>query len=132
VYIGLLSKAKKISSAFSMPYPATLPKLLLECLPEYYPSTLPECLPESYPSALPNQDTLIRPYLVRYLLSGILQEPFTESIACQRYVLQTQLSPCRPNLVYTLPGRQPIFTFTSLLPDLAYLADNPFFCLIRL
>jgi hypothetical protein len=39
-------------------------------------------------------------------------------IACQRYVLQTQLSPCRPSLVYTLLDRQPIFTFTGLLPSL--------------
>jgi hypothetical protein len=52
VYIGLLSKAKKISS----------PYLTL------YPATLPEFLPESYPSALLDRVTLTQPYPIS--LSG--------------------------------------------------------------
>jgi hypothetical protein len=85
---------------------------------------IPKCLTRSsysYP-ALP--DLLTRS---GNSLSPLSRNLLPEPIACQHYVLQTQLSPCRPNLVYTLPGRQPIFTFTGLLPDLAYLADNPFF-----
>jgi hypothetical protein len=39
VYRSLI-QAKKISSAYPMPYLATLPKVLLECLPESYPSAL--------------------------------------------------------------------------------------------
>jgi hypothetical protein len=56
----------------------------------------------SYP-AVPNLLTRSGNSLLA-LSRNLLPKP----IAYQRYVLLTQLSPCWPNLVYTLPGRQPV------------------------
>jgi hypothetical protein len=115
VYIYLLSEAKKISSTYPTILPEFFTRMLIRVLPERL--TRSGC---SYP-ALPDLLTW-----ADNTLSTLSRNLLHKLIACQRYVLQTQLSPCRSNLVYTLPGRQPVFTFTDLLPDLAYLVDNPF------
>jgi hypothetical protein len=86
VYIGLLSEAKKVSSAFLMPYSATLPELL------------PECLPESYPSALSDHFT----HVVTWVLTRVLHERLTRSGYSYPISLPSRLTPDRlcPGTLY--------------------------------
>jgi hypothetical protein len=67
VYIGLLPKVKKISSAYPMPYLVTIP----EFLPESYPSALHDqiTLTWPYPISLPGQVTPYRLYPGTFYLS---------------------------------------------------------------
>jgi hypothetical protein len=92
-------------------------------LPDALPGHLTQVFTRSgysYPS-LP--DLLTR---LSNSLSALSRNLLPESIACLHHVLQTQLSPYRLNLLYTLLGWQPISTFTGLLLGWAYLSITHF------
>jgi hypothetical protein len=108
VYVGLLSEENKISSAYPMPFPTTF------AFPNWVTLNWP------YPKELPGRVTPYR------------QCPGT--FYSSRYLANAKS--CWPNSLLVgqiwftpYPVDNPFFTFTSPLPDLAYLAGNPFFAL---